>query len=180
MVRRTIQTIIRDYDAVATSLVTRLPKATHRVSKILGRMTLPSIWALTVIGASLIALNTDNDLWAKIGFIVIAALPIATILKVIVRRKRPKTLYAKNMKIKSYSFPSSHTYAAALAGGYMALLCLATLPSPLNTIIPAIYVVLIMIIGVSRVHIGAHYPTDVTAGWLLGGTALYLITALTL
>jgi undecaprenyl-diphosphatase len=143
-------------------------------------MTLPSIWALTVIGVSLLALNSNNDLWAKIGFIVVACLPIAAIMKFFVRRQRPNTHYAKNMKIKTYSFPSSHAYAAALAGGYTALFCLTVLPSPLNSIIPSLYVLLIMIIGISRVHIGAHYPSDVTAGWLFGGTALYFITAFTL
>jgi membrane-associated phospholipid phosphatase len=180
MVRKNIQTLTRTYDTAGTSLVARLPKSTHRISKILGRMTLPSIWALTVISVSLIALNINNDLWAKIGFIVVACLPVAAIIKFLVRRERPKTNYAKHMKIKTYSFPSSHAYAAALAGGYIALFCLTALPSPLNSIIPTMYVLLILTIGVSRVYIGAHYPTDVTAGWLFGGTALYLITAFTL
>ncbi|MET0980084.1 MAG: phosphatase PAP2 family protein [Candidatus Saccharimonadales bacterium] len=180
MIRKNIQSIVKSYDSSATFAVAQLPKSTRRLSKTLGRMTLPSIWALTVIVASLIALNTNNDLWAQIGFIVVACLPIAAIIKFLVRRERPNTNYAKNMKIMTYSFPSSHAYAAALAGGYMALFCLAVLPSPLNSIIPAIYLLLVVAIGISRVHIGAHFPTDVTAGWLLGGTALYVITTMTL
>jgi undecaprenyl-diphosphatase len=96
-------------------------------------------------------------------------------MKLIVRRSRPKTIYAENMKIKSYSFPSSHTYAATLAGGYLALLCFTIFAVPINLLFGGMIVILVVAIGLSRVHVGAHYPTDVTAGWLLGVIILAII-----
>lgn len=58
-----------------------------------------------------------------------------------------------------YSFPSGHTAAAfvmtIVAGSWFPLLGVVFLP-------------LALLIGVSRVYLGVHYPSDVFAGALLG------------
>lgn len=178
MLRRNIQTLIWKYDKYVATLVALLPKSAHSASTALGRITLPSIWSVIILSISLISLYFDNMVWAKIGLIVVLSIPIATVLKLIFRRERPKTIFTQNMKIKSYSFPSSHAYSAALAGGYIALTSLAILSSPLGYILASLYVTLIIAIGISRIIVGAHYPTDVTAGWVLGGVVLSIITAM--
>lgn len=176
MLRRTIQTLIWKYDKHFTTIVALLPVSAHAIAAKLSHMTLPIIWAFWIVVISLVNWQLDNTEWAKLGFIVVCAIPIGGFLKLIIRRERPKTIYAQNMKIKSYSFPSSHTYAATVAGGYIVLMCLALLASPINYILAGVYVILIVAIGISRIYVGAHYPTDVTAGWLLGGGVLYLLT----
>jgi undecaprenyl-diphosphatase len=138
-------------------------------------VTLPSIWALILVVIGLFFLHEGRQDIAPLNAIVAACIPISTVLKLIVRRERPKTVYATNMKIKSYSFPSSHAYAATLAGGYLALLSLMLLPTPMSLLFAGTCFILIIAIGMSRIHIGAHYPTDVTAGWLLGIVVLSLI-----
>jgi undecaprenyl-diphosphatase len=178
MLRRTIQTFIWKYDKHFTTIVALLPMSAHKISVILGRMTLPSIWAITVITISLINLQLGNEEWARLGFLVVLSLPIGSLLKLMIRRARPKTIYARNMKIKSYSFPSSHAYGATVAGGYIALMSLALIASPINYVIASVCTALIVAVGISRIHVGAHYPTDVTAGWLLGCGILYILTAI--
>lgn len=178
MLRRTIQTLIWKYDKHFTSVVALLPVGLQHYSSKLGHMTLPSIWAATLVIVCLILASVGYQRLALLGAIVIACIPIGTVLKLIVRRSRPKTIYAQNMKIKSYSFPSSHTYSATIAGGYLALLSLAILPLPLSIVISSIYTTLIVTIGISRIHVGAHYPTDVTAGWVMGAGVLYMLTQL--
>jgi undecaprenyl-diphosphatase len=80
-----------------------------------------------------------------------------------------------------YSFPSGHTTNATVAYGVLGVL-VARLPWP-TAIRVAIEVVLGAIVfgvGLSRVWLGVHYPTDVVAGWLLGGTIVLIYAALTL
>jgi undecaprenyl-diphosphatase len=178
MLRHFIQTAVWKYDKYIASIVALLPASAHRASVILGRMTLPSIWAALLAAVSLLNIESGNTQWAMLGFMTVVAIPVGSILKFTIRRQRPKTIYAQNMKIKSYSFPSSHTYSATVAGGYFALFFLHTLTSPLSLIAATFCVAFVGAIGISRIYVGAHYPTDVTAGWLLGIGILYALTTI--
>lgn len=98
------------------------------------------------------------------------------LLKEFVHRTRPDTVYVTAMKFKSYSFPSAHALGATVIFGLLAYLAYRNLPAPWNVVLPILLTGLIFLIGVSRVYLGAHYPTDVIGGWILGGVALFLIT----
>lgn len=174
---RNIQTLIWKYDAWGAAVISHLPSSLHNLSAAIGRATLPLYWAALLAGISFLLLPVDAHL-SLAGFASLICMPLATILKLVVRRSRPKTLYAQQMKIKSYSFPSSHAYSATIASGYLAILSFAILPGLVGYVLASAWIVFIFVIGVSRVHIGAHYPTDVTAGWLLGITILYAISHL--
>lgn len=62
-------------------------------------------------------------------------------------------------KPSSYSFPSSH---ATNIGGSMTLLALAYPPWAWLCALSA------FLVGLSRIYLGVHYPSDVMGGWLLG------------
>lgn len=97
------------------------------------------------------------------------------LLKEFIHRTRPDTVYVTAMKFKSYSFPSAHALGSLLVFGMLAYLARQHLPAPWDMVVPVMLGVLIFLIGVSRVYLGAHYPTDVLGGWILGGLALFLI-----
>lgn len=97
------------------------------------------------------------------------------ILKVVFQRPRPDTLYAANMVIKSYSFPSGHAFGAAVFYGLLAYLSATRLPQPWNIISAGVCVFLVVVIGISRIYLGAHFPSDVVIGWLLGLACLLAI-----
>lgn len=69
----------------------------------------------------------------------------------------------------SPSFPSGHALYAACVFGGLAVLATARLRSlPLQLAIWFIAVSLILLVGVSRIYLGVHYPSDVLAGFSVG------------
>ncbi len=105
------------------------------------------------------------------GMIVAATLLLASAFKFVLRRKRPATLYARSMFLKTYSFPSGHAAASASCFAFGTYLLLVSGNSLLITV-GIITIPLILAIGISRVYLGAHYPTDIIGGWILGGLGL--------
>ncbi|MFC5731977.1 phosphatase PAP2 family protein [Cytobacillus gottheilii] len=78
-------------------------------------------------------------------------------------RKRPYLTLADSFSpdnpLKDHSFPSGHTTA------------IFAIIIPFTLLIPYIGIILIplaCIVGISRIYLGLHYPTDVLAGSLLG------------
>lgn len=152
---------IRVFDETVVKMIGKYIKNT-KAALIIGRLTSPVFWASYLLIVH-IAWVTPGVLAGDI-LLVVMLLPLASLLKIFIRRKRPATLYVNNMKVKSYSFPSSHAYSSALACGYFATLCAingALLIAPFILAVGAV-------VGISRIVVGAHYPSDVVAGWALG------------
>jgi len=62
----------------------------------------------------------------------------------------------------TFSFPSGHAMGSATLGVAVILLCWPTRWRWPVTIVSLIFVLLV---GVSRVYLGVHYPSDILAGW---------------
>lgn len=101
-------------------------------------------------------------------------------LKVGFARPRPD-LVAHAVDVSSMSFPSGHAMLSAVT--YLtlgALLARTQPPGALRTYVLCAAVLLTLLIGLTRVYLGVHWPTDVLAGWSLGAAwALVCWTAVT-
>lgn len=98
------------------------------------------------------------------------------VLKQLVTRSRPATVPPD---VANWSFPSGHACTVAAGMGVLAILTLRRVRRPqLRVLLVSMWVVVVVIVGASRVFTGEHYPSDVIAGWLLGALAVVMTSAL--
>ena len=144
-------------------------------------------WLTTVVAGITALGGTQVVIWLTAGALVglvslrhwrgAAALLLAVVTtqatvmvaKAVMSRPRP----ADDIAIadpSGWSFPSGHSATAVAL--YVTLGLIATtiwrrrLPP---VIVFAVAGAIVLLVGLSRVYLGAHYPTDVLAGWLTGG-----------
>jgi undecaprenyl-diphosphatase len=123
-----------------------------------------------VIGASVTFLFIARK--QRDGWVVLAATVggiIATqALKAFFNRPRPDLLLP-GMYVYSSSFPSGHAIMSAVT--YLtlgALIARKVRGYLLKTYVISASVVLTLLVGITRVYLGAHWPSDVVAGWSVG------------
>lgn len=116
----------------------------------------------------------------KVGIPVAATAIVSTVLnkviKNIVARPRPDEAL-RLLEIDGYSFPSGH--AMNNAAIYIAImLCLLPLckTKTQKGIVIAIFTIIPLIIGVSRVYFNVHFTSDVICGWCLGAIVALLMS----
>lgn len=90
------------------------------------------------------------------------------VLKVIVRRERPVWEFPMH-EISSFSFPSGHSAGAGLVATVLILLTIISTGRGLKRrALIVVWVLLGLMIAASRVFLGVHYLTDITAGLAFG------------
>ena len=76
-----------------------------------------------------------------------------------------------------YSFPSGHSVSALIVYGLLAYLIRRHCKNPiLKNVLSVICGRLSIIIGLSRIYVGVHWPTDVFTGFAIGGAVLMFVT----
>jgi membrane-associated phospholipid phosphatase len=126
--------------------------------------------ALAIVAAA----QSSMRLFLTAGMIPLTLL-VGSLLKMLFERARPLTEYAMDMRLQTYSFPSGHSSGSMITFGILAYIAYMKLPAPWNLIVAVVLMVLPLLIGISRVYLGAHFPSDVIAGWLLGLVMLALV-----
>ena len=101
---------------------------------------------------------------------VIGGLVLNDVLKIIFDRPRPD-LSLPSIRVFTSGFPSGHAALSMVAYFIMAsLLAQDARSALLKRYIMATAALLVLLIGMSRVYLGVHYPTDVVAGWCVGAS----------
>ncbi len=102
-----------------------------------------------------------------VAIAVVSGTAVSTVLKVIFDRPRPDLTGVA--RVFTSSFPSGHATVSAVVFLTLGAILADRAPTPrLRAYYLYVAAILTILVGVSRVYLGVHYPTDVLAGWLIG------------
>lgn len=94
---------------------------------------------------------------------------LAQALKLAFGRPRPRVVEWRVDHVGSYSFPSGHAMASMIIYATLAYVILdLDPPAPVKRLTVALAAAIITLVGLSRVYLGVHYPTDILAGYAVG------------
>jgi undecaprenyl-diphosphatase len=139
----------------------------------LGGHFILSFITLAVIGFLLLSRKNGSALLVLIS--VGGGMLLSTVLKIGFERPRPD-LVPHGAQVFTASFPSGHATLSAVT--YLtlgALLGRLEVAPRIKAYFMALSVLLTLLVGVSRLYLGVHWPTDVLAGWTVGAAWAILV-----
>jgi undecaprenyl-diphosphatase len=161
-------------DAQARAAVHSL--ASPALTVLMRLATLMGSWAwltaVTVVGLLLLRRLGAIPRARLLLVAVIGTLVLENGLKLLVRRARPDPYFGTVLPV-SYSFPSGHALDS-----FVIYFTLVTLVAPYLAVraeriaLFAGSALLVLLIGMSRVYLGVHWPSDVLGGWAVGAAWL--------
>jgi len=100
---------------------------------------------------------------------VVGGVLVSQTMKWAYARPRPE-LVPHGAEVYTASFPSGHAMMSAIVYLTLGALLARTQANPgVRAYVLSVAVTLALLVGTSRVYLGVHWPTDVLAGWALGG-----------
>lgn len=150
-----------------------------------------NVWAVdvTALGSAivitglvlfLIAFFSLRQHWGDAFQIALAGLSsamLSPILKIFVQRERPP-LELRLVDAQHFSYPSGHTMASAIIFFTIGLIFYERYSRRAERILClGMASLLVVLIGLTRIYLGVHYPSDVLGGFALGASLALLIFA---
>lgn len=130
--------------------------------------------AATILVILAIAIFAIRRQWLEALFMLltVTSVLLAFSLKEIIHRVRPFPISENTtgliQSINQYSFPSGHVLFFVVFFGFFAYLAWLHFTGRIRIIAIIISLGLIVLIGPSRVYLGAHWATDVIGGYIIG------------
>jgi membrane-associated phospholipid phosphatase len=151
--------------------------------------TLRSImaWASLLFGdwhAVLLVIPAGILVWWRIGNLEGLAVwgsgiisLVNELFKIAVNRPRPSPEQVQVIGTnQGTGYPSCHAFFAIIFLGFLAYLLFSRLGKRSLRILSLIFFIMVMLlVGTSRIYLGAHWPSDVLGGYLIGGLFLTLL-----
>jgi undecaprenyl-diphosphatase len=132
---------------------------------------LGSTSVLLLVVAAVLGYLALEKRWRELWLVIAAAAgggAISSGLKVLIGRPRPAVLIPL-IHPESPSFPSGHSMLAAVVYLTLGALLARFVPRRrVKAFFLGFAMILVFLIGVTRVYLGVHYPSDVLGGWSAG------------
>lgn len=164
--------VVDALNSVVTA-VPGLPEALTAITHLGGSVT---AWLVMAVAVVWLLVRREFVLAAYAAATGLGAVALTTGVKALVGRARPMVDSPVSGE-SGLSFPSGHTLGSTVTYGVLLLVFLPAVPSRFRKPVVAAVVALVLAVGITRVGLGVHYPSDVIGGWLLGVLWL-LVTAI--
>lgn len=126
-----------------------------------------------VVGGFLLITRNQYGLLLTVSAVVSTL--VNTLVKLLFVRARPSHL--RLIRQGGYSFPSGHAMISICVYGFLLYLVFLRVENKyVKYTLMTILAILIISIGISRIYVGVHYPSDVIGGYFLGGILITLVT----
>lgn len=129
----------------------------------------PAMVAIAVIGVVVAFVKRHRLLAYAWAAAAAGGAAIDYVLKTTVHRSRPEYA-AAFLHGTSYSFPSGHAMGSLIGYGFLAYALVATVrrAAEHRRVVFALAILMTLLVGISRVYLDVHYPSDVAGGWAAG------------
>lgn len=168
------------FDSFVIRLVQSLPDELNPLALLITKLgdPIPLITlALIVAGWELYRRHYARSLVMAASLIV---MPTFFLIKELIQRARPVSDFVAQHGLHDYSFPSGHSAGSMAIYGMILVVAYSHLTGRIRIAIVAACTLIIILVGLTRVYLGAHFPSDVLGGWLLGLTIISLLRSLSL
>lgn len=120
------------------------------------------VLVMTALLAIWLSYRRSWDWVMRLLLVVPLGMLLNVLLKNIFQRQRP-SFDQPLLTLVTYSFPSGHTAAATLFYGVLAAWLLTVLKRPWHVPVVVLAVCMVLLVALSRMYLGVHYPSDVFA-----------------
>src|SRR4029079_13269734 len=172
-------TVVRLGIGAAKWIQSRAQPTGLTVSLIISEIGSPTTMGVIAVigGAILLARGRITTLFTWIAVFAGGGV-LERLLKAVVHRTRPAFTPTPPVE-QSLSFPSGHTMMCAIGMGM--LVYMLTVPRhmrlPWRGIFIGVALSFVLAVGISRVYLGAHYPSDVLGGFAFGAASVSICVA---
>jgi membrane-associated phospholipid phosphatase len=96
---------------------------------------------------------------------------LSTLCNLVVKRfiNRARPTLEHLVSVNTLSYPSGHSMSAMAFYGFLVYLCFQmNMPRVARALLVTVLIALILAVGLSRIYLGVHFPSDVAAGYIGG------------
>lgn len=165
---------IHHFDKILMDIVAKLPRWLKPFMQFASLIGHPFVTVGLTLSLAAYAVAKDDFRLALLCSVAIITFTTSSIMKLWLRRPRPATDYIHTMWLRTFSFPSGHSAGSVASFGLLGYLVAIAWPAYLLVVAMLVFLVCLFV-GLSRVYLGAHYPSDVLGGWIVGAAGVAVI-----